>query len=174
MQRGVQEGLAGVPFIETMLADWRANKLPLEKCARCVVKAENVASDVVYTCVNCKQPMHISLFSPVAIKEWRNQKRNQDRWRCYECQYPACASCLEKGKDVRPLHAVPHNALVNDKYYCLDCRYPPCMCGERILALSIALKSTHAKIVSKAVIFANGAKLRSPLTILIKGQIGPC
>ena len=32
----------------------------------------------------------------------------------------------------RPLHAIPHNALVDGKYYCFAHRYPPCQkCGKR-------------------------------------------
>ena len=78
--------------------------------------------------------MPINLFSAVTIKEWlADGSKKAQRWRCYACEYPSCNQCSS-----RPVHAVPHNAMVQGRYYCESCRYPPCkairngkVCGNR-------------------------------------------
>ena len=72
------------------------------------------------------------------------------RHRCYDCQFPPCVQCQQEGKgENRPLHAIPHNSIVEATesavradfvlwkppcgpgYYCDDHRYPACKCGNR-------------------------------------------
>ena len=53
-------------------------------------------------------------------------RRNQHRYKCYDCRFPACKQC-----HARPLHAVSHTAWLNDEYTCIKCKYPPCTgCGK--------------------------------------------
>ena len=96
------------------------------KCARCMVKEKESDAEHKHNCDRCGKNKHISEYGPLIAKEWLGAKRsNMLRWKCYECQYPPCATC-----NARPLYAVPHNTLVEGKYYCRPCRYPPCKkCG---------------------------------------------
>ena len=48
-------------------------------------------------------------------------RRTDERFRCYDCQYPPCDSCGQ-----RPLHAIMHNAMHEGKYFCYACKCPPC------------------------------------------------
>ena len=63
------------------------------------------------------------------VKEWLAGGRRRKTWRCYECQFPVCAG---SGCGKRPLHAIPHNALIDGEYFCERCKYPACgKCGQK-------------------------------------------
>ena len=127
-------------FDQNLLTYWRSKQLSADvHCARCYIRSDTcnrkmAGSTKEYECVNCRKTMHINLFSAVTIKEWlADGGNNTQRWRCYECKYPSCNQCSS-----RPVHAIPHNAMVQGKYYCEDCRCPPCkvirngkVCGNR-------------------------------------------
>ena len=129
-----QRKLPDYHYVDTMLLEWQTKDAPLAaRCARCVIKAKDkeAVEGTDYACTLCHVEKNIVEFSPVAIKEWMGQKFNTQRWKCYDCQYPACAMCETEN---RPIHAIPHNALIDGKYYCADHRNPPCTgCGKQRL-----------------------------------------
>ncbi len=114
-------------FEERHLTDCRAKNLAVDiQCARCFVRSDHCerkdqASAKQFERVACKVTMPIARFASVAIKEWLRGSYKTERWRCYECQYPQCHKCA-----ARPVHAVPHNAMIRGNYYCEECRYPAC------------------------------------------------
>ena len=119
--------LPAYQFVDAMLAEWEEKQTLLEaQCARCVVQRKEHAEKEAAECHGCHETKCITRFGPMAVKDWLTHTRTSNRWRCYDCQYPACVLCA-----ARPLHAIPHNGLLDGKYYCEECRYPPCKCGKR-------------------------------------------
>jgi hypothetical protein len=119
-------------FVEELLSQWRSKGLTVSiQCARCYIRSKEYAgkhdpATATFQCVGCSAEMSILDGGPVAVKHWIQGKRTRQIWRCYQCQYPSCHLC---GK--QPVHAVPHNAIVDGHYYCEECRYPSCLCGKR-------------------------------------------
>jgi hypothetical protein len=119
-------------FIDAMLTEWRIKGTTVNlQCVRCFVRSPDYSGKknlrtATFSCVGCETKKPIMDGGPVTIKDWIHGRRNNHRWRCFECQYPSCTKCQKQ-----PLHAVPHNAMVDGKYYCEGCRYPPCACGSR-------------------------------------------
>ena len=68
--------------------------------------------------------------SPADQKEWLRGGRNYFKWVCFECRFPLCKQCVESGDPARaerrPLHAVKHNARIDNAYHCMEHRYPRC------------------------------------------------
>ena len=116
-----QKDMPEYHVMETSLVQWPAGDITEAKCARCWALDEDLPKDNAYACHKCKKTKHISKFSPLSIKEWYGDNKHHPRWKCFDCQYPACTQC-----DKRPLHAIPHNALVDGVYYCADCKYQAC------------------------------------------------
>ena len=114
-------------FLDATLQQWRDQPSALSLlCARCFVRSSHFEDErnikkATFTCCACETKKPILDGGPVTVKDWMQQKRNQLRWRCYECQYPPCHQCGN-----RPLHAISHDSLVDGKYYCEECRYPSC------------------------------------------------
>ena len=114
-------------FLDATLQQWRDQPSALSLlCARCFVRSSHFEDErnikkATFTCCACETNQPILDGGPVTVKDWMQQKRNQLRWRCYECQYPPCQQCGN-----RPLHGLSHNSLVDGKYYCEECRYPSC------------------------------------------------
>ena len=128
---GCQKEVPEYNFIDEHLTHCRANNLVLQlQCARCWIQSpkcprREAAAASKAKCAGCGVQKHIPEFSSTQIKYWL-EKRARESMRCYECQYPRCEQCKE-----RPMHAIPHNALIDGKYWCEYCRYPSCECGNR-------------------------------------------
>ena len=96
------------------------------QCARCVVSKREVDKSQTYACASCNAQKHITLFSPVAVKEWFAGTYKQHRWKCYDCLYPLCQKC-----NTRPTHAITIAWYKDGVYYCTECRFPRCSgCGK--------------------------------------------
>ena len=138
-----QRNLPEYQFVDAMLLEWNQEETELlAKCARCVLRGQNRAKQELMECQGCKEQLYIADFGPCVVKQYLADgltKSGKHRWRCYNCQFPACKQCSATGRgDNRPLHAVPHNALSDDPiaphgpgYYCETCRFPSCQCGAR-------------------------------------------
>ena len=126
-------------FLEEHLNQWKNKGTTVAlQCARCYVRSKDFVGKkdprtATFTCVGCDAKKPFVDGAPVTIKLWIQGKRQHETRRCFECQYPSCTKCQQ-----RPLHAVPHNAMIDGKYFCETCRYPPCqnirngaVCGKR-------------------------------------------
>ena len=109
-------------FVEDALLEWQMlEQLHLVECARCVLRATGKHDAEVVKCQKCSLPKSISDYGPVLCKEMLAGHPRKSRWRCYECQYPACKECAR-----RPDFPPPHPSFEVDGYMCTACRYPPC------------------------------------------------
>ena len=112
-------------FLESLLNDWRAKKLIVGiKCVRCFIRStdcdrKDEAAAKTQTCVSCNCEKSLIHMAPIVVKEWLTKRNHTLLWRCYECQYPACGGvkCTALENPVRPVHAIPHNALHKGIYY---------------------------------------------------------
>ena len=117
-------------FDEKSLTFWHMHdRLSEAKCARCMVKDQENTQEIKFLCQRCGRATALADFGFIALKEWLalGRRKGAHAWVCFDCQFPRCVLCTHEN---RPLHAIPHNALIEGKYYCMEHRYPPCReCG---------------------------------------------
>jgi hypothetical protein len=106
-------------------------------CVRCKFLEDKITvtrsdddNTKLYECSTCHTHKNIKDMSPADQKEWLRGGRNYFKWVCFECRFPLCKQCVESGDPTkaerRPLHAVKHNARIDNAYYCMEHRYPRC------------------------------------------------
>ena len=125
--RGCDQRVPEINFEEAKLAEWRLKDLMhLAECARCVVrKSGDACSGKKVKCQKCHAEKLLGDFPAVSLKQWLGGSRTEERWRCFECQFPKCSAKLDNDEvcGQRPLFPVPHNAIHEETYYCEACRF---------------------------------------------------
>ena len=123
--------------------------------------------------------------SPADQKEWLRGGRNYFKWVCFECRFPLCKQCVESGDPAkaerRPLHAVKHNARIDNAYYCMEHRYPRCSgvrCAgleykdrtERVISTKNRFKAWSCAQCKAAEANANEVSEESKMCLICKEQ----
>jgi hypothetical protein len=94
-----------INFEEDKLTEWRlTDSMHNAICARCVVKG--MAEDTVQKFVKCQKcflEKQLSEFTAVQLKGLLAGKRDQFKWRCFDCQFPRCSEDQCKNRPMYPI-----------------------------------------------------------------------
>jgi hypothetical protein len=96
-----QRDLPEFHFVDgsTAAAQLEGDSLAL-KCARCTLgKSNEKANSTLITCAGCKLEKHIPAFTVTVIKRFLSTGHHTNqRDKCNDCVFPACAACTEENR----------------------------------------------------------------------------
>ena len=101
--------------------------LHMARCARCELSEQKDRQETCLECAQCSAKKDLLEYPAILLKQFFAGRRIGDKWKCFDCYYPACQGWKGRSCNRRPLHVPPHSSYEDGAYLCEQCRYPACM-----------------------------------------------